>query len=101
MYRVSVDTGGTFTDVVVRDPDNKVYMSKALTTRDRAYRAIAHGLEDIAGRIGLSVEALIRSSAQINYGTTRSTNLVVTGQSARTALFTTAGFPDVLALARG
>lgn len=96
-----MDTGGTFTDVVVRDPDNKVYMSKALTTRDRAYRAIAHGLEDIAGRIGLSVEALIRSSAQINYGTTRSTNLVVTGQSARTALFTTAGFPDVLLLREG
>nr|WP_237467633.1 hydantoinase/oxoprolinase family protein [Leucobacter chromiireducens] len=101
VYRVSVDTGGTFTDVVVRDPDNNVYMSKALTTRDRAYRAIAHALEDIAGQIGVSVASLIRRAAQINYGTTRSTNLVVTGQSARTALLTTAGFPDVLLLREG
>lgn len=101
MYRVSVDTGGTFTDLVVRDDHNKVYMSKALTTRERAYLAIEQGLEDIAKTIGITVDELVRKSNQINYGTTRSTNLVVTGQTAKTALFTTEGFPDVLLLREG
>jgi hypothetical protein len=40
VYRISVDTGGTFTDVVVKDAKSQIYMSKALTTRDRAYLAI-------------------------------------------------------------
>lgn len=101
MYRVSVDTGGTFTDLVVRDDRNNVYMSKALTTRERAYLAIEQGLEDIAQTIGISVDELVRRSSQINYGTTRSTNLVVTAQTAKTALLTTEGFPDVLLLREG
>lgn len=101
MYRVSVDTGGTFTDLVVRDDRNNVYMSKALTTRERAYLAIEQGLEDIAKTIGIGVDELVRRSSQINYGTTRSTNLVVTEQTAKTALLTTEGFPDVLLLREG
>lgn len=101
MYRVSVDTGGTFTDLVVRDDRNNVYMSKALTTRERAYLAIEQGLEDIAKTIGMGVDELVRRSSQINYGTTRSTNLVVTEQTAKTALLTTEGFPDVLLLREG
>ncbi|MGV9195419.1 hydantoinase/oxoprolinase family protein [Microbacterium sp. MC2] len=101
MYRVSVDTGGTFTDIVVRDDAGNVYMSKALTTRDRAYDAIEQGLEDIARTIGVAVSDLVRDASQINYGTTRSTNLVVTEQTAKTALLTTEGFPDVLLLREG
>jgi len=101
VYRVSVDTGGTFTDLVVRDEHNNVYMSKALTTRERAYLAIEQGLEDIARTIGIGVDELVAQSSQINYGTTRSTNLVVTGQTAKTALLATEGFPDVLLLREG
>ena len=101
MYRVSVDTGGTFTDLVVRDDHNNIYMSKALTTLDRAYLAIEQGLEDIAKTIGITVDELVKKASQINYGTTRSTNLVVTEQTAKTALLTTDGFPDVLLLREG
>lgn len=101
MYRISVDTGGTFTDVVVVDAENNVYMSKALTSLDRAYSAIEEGLGRIAKTMGTSVESIVREAIEINYGTTRSTNLVVTGKTARTALFTTRGFPDVLLLKEG
>lgn len=101
MYQISVDTGGTFTDVVVAAGDGRVYMSKALTTNERAFGAIAEALEDISASIGAAASELIRDSSQLNYGTTRSTNLVVTRNTARTALLTTKGFPDVLLLREG
>jgi N-methylhydantoinase A len=101
LYRISVDTGGTFTDVVVKDASSQIYMSKALTTRDRAYLAIEQGLADIAATIGVDVADLIRQSVQINYGTTRSTNMVVTSRTAKTALLVTDGFPDILLLREG
>jgi N-methylhydantoinase A len=101
VYRISVDTGGTFTDVVVKDANSHIYMSKALTTRDRAYLAIEQGLIDIAATIGVEVADLIRQSVQINYGTTRSTNMVVTARTAKTALLVTNGFPDILLLREG
>lgn len=100
MYQISVDTGGTFTDVVVTDGDH-VFMSKALTTNERAFEAVAEALEDIAVSLGVSAAELIHNSSQLNYGTTRSTNLVVTRNTARTALLTTKGFPDVLLLREG
>lgn len=101
MYRISVDTGGTFTDVVVADSEDRVFMTKALTSVDRAFGAIHEGLTHIAARMGVPVEGVIRDAERINYGTTRSTNLVVTGRTARTALFTTKGFPDTLLLREG
>lgn len=101
MYQISVDTGGTFTDVVVASGDGRVYMSKALTTNERAFDAIAEALQDISESIGVSTSELIHESSQLNYGTTRSTNLVVTRTTARTALLTTQGFPDVLLLREG
>lgn len=101
VYRISVDTGGTFTDVVVQDADSRIFMSKALTTRERAYLAIEQGLEDIAATMGIEVADLVKNSTHINYGTTRSTNLVVTGQTAKTALITTEGFPDILLFREG
>ena len=101
MYRISVDTGGTFTDVVVADNQNNVYLTKALTTAERAYTAIAEGLEDVASTIGCSTSDLVKQATELKYGTTRSTNLVVTNRTAKTALLTTKGFPDVLLLREG
>lgn len=101
MYQISVDTGGTFTDVVVATREHRVFMSKALTTNERAFDAIAEALEDISVSIGVSASELIQNSSQLNYGTTRSTNLVVTRNTAHTALLTTKGFPDVLLLREG
>ena len=37
MYRISVDTGGTFTDVVVSDPQGRLTIGKALTTPERSF----------------------------------------------------------------
>jgi len=100
-YRISVDTGGTFTDVVVADDRGALHIGKALTTYQRAYRGIEQALEQVAEGLGLSVRELLARSSHFAYGTTRSTNAIVEGKTARTAFFTTEGFPDVLLLREG
>src|SRR5262245_61421324 len=100
-FRISVDTGGTFTDVVVDDERGHLRIGKALTSRERAYEGIAEGLGQIAPELGLTIEELLAQTEVFTYGTTRSTNAIVEGRTARTAFFTTAGFPDVLLLREG
>ncbi len=100
-YRISVDTGGTFTDVVVADEDGALTIAKALTTFDRAFGGITAALKDIADRLGTDVAGLLSDTAVFTYGTTRSTNAIVERKTARTAFFTTAGFPDILLLREG
>jgi N-methylhydantoinase A len=100
-YRISVDTGGTFTDVVVAADDGTLHIGKALTTYERAFEGLASALSDIAGDLDLDLASLLASSRQLTYGTTRATNAIVEGKTARTAFFTTEGFPDILLMREG
>jgi N-methylhydantoinase A len=100
-FRISVDTGGTFTDVVVVDRDGTLHIGKALTNTARAFDGISEGLEQVAAEIGVPAAEILRGAAVFTYGTTRATNAIVEGKTARTAFFTTEGFPDVLLLREG
>lgn len=100
-YRISVDTGGTFTDVVVADGDGALHVAKALTTSKRAFEGISAGLADVAATLGLDLEGLLSQTDQLTYGTTRSTNAIIEGKTAPTAFFTTEGFPDILLMREG
>jgi N-methylhydantoinase A len=101
MYRVSVDVGGTFTDVVVAAPDGGLTLGKALTTPDRSFDGLRGGLENAAGQLGVPVDRLLADTGVLVYGTTRSTNAIVQGATARTAFLTTDGFPNVLHYRQG
>ncbi|MCW2951929.1 MAG: hypothetical protein JWQ48_1099 [Conexibacter sp.] len=100
-YRISVDTGGTFTDVVVSDDDGELHIAKALTTYERAFDGVAAALAEVAGTLGLELRELLASTDGFTYGTTRSTNAIVEQKTARTAFFTTEGFPDILLMREG
>jgi N-methylhydantoinase A len=100
-YRISVDTGGTFTDVVVTSSTGSFTIGKALTDRRRAFASIEAGRAHAAEQIGTSVPALLADTAVFLYGTTRATNGIVERKTARTAFLTTAGFPDILLLKEG
>lgn len=101
VYRISVDTGGTFTDVVVADTTGICAIGKALTTPDRIFAGMRAAIEVAAQDIGLSDGALLGSSDMLIYGTTRATNAVVTKSTAKTAFLTTRGFRDILVLKEG
>ena len=100
-WRITVDTGGTFTDLVVADPDNRLIIGKAATTPSRIFDGMRAALDDVAAQIGVSGGELMANSDVLIYGTTRATNAIVTGNIAKTALLVTAGFPDVLVLREG
>lgn len=101
MYRVSVDVGGTFTDVVVADPEGRLTLGKSLTTPSRSYAGIRGGIENAAQQLGIEAEHLISECGVLIYGTTRSTNAIVEGTSAKTAFLTTQGFPNILHYRQG
>ena len=100
-YRVSVDTGGTFTDVVVADDRGRFTIGKALTDKKRAFNSIRAGLSVAAEQMGSDIDALLRDTTVFIYGTTRATNAIVERKIARTAFLTTFGFPDILLLKEG
>lgn len=100
-YRISVDTGGTFTDVVIVDAAGTIHIGKALTTYQRAFEGIEQAIAQVARTLGLTPRELLADTSHFAYGTTRSTNAIVEGKTARTAFFTTKGFPDTLLLREG
>ena len=101
-YRIAVDTGGTFSDVVVADAaGGELWVSKAPTTPDRVFDGISEALAYGASEHGLTFEQLLDQTSVFIYGTTRATNAILTGSTARTAFLTTEGHPDTLVLREG
>ncbi|MCI0428282.1 MAG: hydantoinase/oxoprolinase family protein [Nitrospiraceae bacterium] len=100
-YRVSVDTGGTFTDVVVADEQGRMTVGKALSTPDQIFAGLRAALETVANELGIELPELLRETNLLIYGTTHATNAIVTGNVAKTAFLTTEGFPDILVLKEG
>ncbi len=100
-YRISVDTGGTFTDIVVSEGGRIVLIEKALTTPERIFRGMQAAIEIAAQRLELSLAQLLGETELLIYGTTRSTNAIVERKTAKTALLVTGGFPDILLYREG
>ncbi len=100
-YRISVDTGGTFTDVVVSENGRIVLIEKALTTPERIFRGMQAALTIAGDRLGLGLADLLAATELFIYGTTRAANAIVEAKTARTALLVTEGFPDILLYREG
>lgn len=100
-YRIGIDTGGTFTDVVVGDASGILSVGKALTTRERISRGLLEGLAVAAAPLGLDARTLLERTTVFIYGSTRATNAIIEGKTARTALLVTEGFPDTLVRREG
>src|SRR5438132_1124061 len=90
-YRVTVDTGGTFSDFVyLNEETGEVSIAKMPSTPDDPSRAILTGIEVLLGK---GVRA-----ADISYfchGTTVGTNALLEGKGMRTGLLVTEGFRGI------
>ena len=100
-YRIAVDTGGTFTDVVVADRYGSLTVAKAPTNNANIYQGISTALSRAASDRGITIERLLESSDLVNYTTTHPVNAVIQKKVAKTALLVTEGFPDILTLRGG
>ncbi len=92
--RLAVDIGGTFTDVVVEAGGRRT-TAKLLTTPAAPERAVLQAIEQVLQAAGLRPGDV----ALVIHGTTLATNAVIERKGAVTALITTEGFRDVLAIA--
>lgn len=99
--RFAVDTGGTFTDLVVEDADGRFRLYKAATTPDDPVQGVLDVLELAAVDLGLERRELLGKGELFIHGTTRATNAILTGATARTAFLTTGGHPDILLFREG
>jgi N-methylhydantoinase A len=100
-FRIAVDTGGTFSDVVITSDEGDFWVNKAPTTRERIFEGVGDALTYAAQEHGLTLASLLGDTDVFIYGTTRSTNAIITGDVARTAFLTTEGHPDTLVLREG
>ena len=92
--RVGVDTGGTFTDFVYQ-VHGRLEVFKLPSTPTDPSVAITEGLNRIANIAGAKLRDI-----EVVHGTTVGTNALIERRGARTALVTTRGFEDVLAIGR-
>jgi len=96
-YRLGVDVGGTFTDLLLFDDKTGAsYKTKVPSTPDDPSRAVVHGTRDICEIAEISPD-------QIDYflhGTTVATNAVLEGKGAKVGLIVTEGYRQVLQIAR-
>ncbi|MEZ4280339.1 MAG: hydantoinase/oxoprolinase family protein [Myxococcota bacterium] len=100
-FSISIDTGGTFTDLVLADRDAIRGLHKALTTPDDPFGGIQAALEEAARVEGLAVSELLGRCETIVYATTHATNAILEGRTARTAFLTTEGHRDILLYREG
>lgn len=99
--RFAVDTGGTFTDLLVEQDDGALNMFKAATTPDDPIRGVIDSLQVAADHFGSPLDELLARGSLFIHGTTRAINAIITGATARTAFLTTQGHPDILVLREG
>jgi N-methylhydantoinase A len=91
-YRVGVDIGGTFTDIVFLAADGRIHTRKISSSVDNYARAITDGLDAVFREIGLDGSDV----EEIRHGTTIASNAILEGKGARTGLIATKGFRDIL-----
>ena len=96
-YRLGVDVGGTFTDLLLVDETSgKVFTAKVPSTPDDSSIGVLNGIDRVCKTAGVDPSKI----SQVMHGTTVATNTVLTGDGAKVGLVTTKGFRQVLQIAR-
>jgi N-methylhydantoinase A len=95
-YRIAVDIGGTFTDIVLMARSGKIATHKTLTTPEDFGRGIAAGISRVLEAVGAKPAEVER----VIHATTVATNTILEHKGALTGLVTTRGFRDVLEMRR-
>ena len=95
-YRVGVDVGGTFTDIVLMSPGGRAVPKKVLSSPPHFNAAIRQGVAEALAENAVAATA-VRS---FTHGATVATNAIITRTGASTGLITTEGFRDVLEIRR-
>ena len=95
-FRVGVDIGGTFTDIVFLGDDGQVLARKIASTPNDYSEAVLNGIKNGVAELGITSDLI----SEVSHGFTVATNAIIEQKGAKTALITTEGFRDILEFRR-
>jgi len=95
-FRVGVDIGGTFTDIVFLGDDGRVLARKVASTPNDYSQAVLNGIKSGIAELGITADMV----SEVSHGFTVATNAIIEQKGAKTALITSEGFRDVLEFRR-
>src|SRR5260370_19833618 len=101
MYRIGVDVGGTFTDLVAVDDFGKATLAKTPSTPEDPSVGVLDGLQLLAETLGTELAALLAETERVVHGATVATNALLEHTGAEVGLLTTDGHRDVIEMREG
>jgi N-methylhydantoinase A len=100
-WRIGVDVGGTFTDLVLADANGDVWVAKVPSVPSDPSRGVLAALDRLAADLRTSTRGVLAGCSVVIHGSTVATNTMLEGKGAQVGLLTTAGFRDALEIRRG
>lgn len=100
-WRIGVDVGGTFTDLVLADARGRTWVAKVPSVPADPSQGVLRALARLADDLGSTVPAVLSRCGLFVHGSTVATNTMLEGKGAKVGLLTTEGFRDALEVRRG
>ena len=100
-WRIGVDVGGTFTDLVLTDSAAVTRVIKAPSVPADPSQGVLSALERLAAMLDCSIRQILQDCVLFVHGSTVATNTMLEGKGAQVGLLTTEGFRDALEIRRG
>src|SRR5262245_50984288 len=100
-YRIGIDVGGTFTDLVAVDEQGALVLAKCASTPPGPSEGLVTGLGLLAAELGTELRELLAQTETIVHGTTVATNALLERKGAKVGLLTTEGHRDVIEMREG
>lgn len=100
-WRIGVDVGGTFTDLVLQDAAGRMVIGKVPSVPADPSKGVLDAVIDVARKQGMAVRELLQGCAMFVHGSTIATNTILEGKGARVGMLTTEGLRDSVEIRRG
>ena len=100
-WRIGVDVGGTFTDLVLADATGATWVAKVPSVPADPSRGVLTAVQRLVDDLGMTPQHVLEQCALFVHGSTIATNTMLEGKGARVGLITTEGFRDALEIRRG
>ncbi len=101
MFRIGIDVGGTFTDLVAVDEFGRATLAKSTSTPKDPSVGVMEGLGLLAAELGLELAGLLRQTDLVVHGTTVATNALLERKGATVGMLTTEGHRDIIEMREG
>jgi N-methylhydantoinase A len=100
-WRIGVDVGGTFTDMILAGSDGRILVAKVASVPGDPAQGVLRALDKAAGMLATTTGELLARCGLFVHGSTVATNTVLEGKGAKVGMLTTEGFRDSIEIRRG